>query len=80
VSFHGIEDVLCAIADSVPVDSGTPEDGVVVQVTDFQVNLPLESRMDADGSLRVTLPRGMLATGFDPPLARIRASFERSTP
>jgi hypothetical protein len=43
-----------------------------VQVTSLDLDLPLEARFASDGKLLATLPRGLMATGFERPLGRLR--------
>jgi hypothetical protein len=48
--------------------------GVSLVTSALDLDLPIEALI-ANG-LRASLPRGRLATGFDPPLCRLRARFE----
>ncbi len=68
------EHLVVALAESVPSRAGGPADSIAVQVTDLRLDLPLEARFD-DAGLLATLPRGLLATGFDHPLDRVRLTF-----
>ncbi len=68
------EEVVAALADSVPVYAGSPDEGAEIRVTDLSLDLPLEAQLAPVG-LVATLPRGLLSTGFDPELARVRITF-----
>ena len=41
-------------------------------VTALDLDVPVETRIGDDGALLATLPRGLLATGFEPPVGRLR--------
>ena len=43
-----------------------------LQVEHVSIDMPIESSLAADGSLQVANPRGLMATGFDRPLGRLR--------
>ena len=45
-------------------------------VTEWALEAPVEARIARDGSLELSMPRGRLATGFDPPLGRIALRVE----
>src|SRR5690606_37039548 len=47
-----------------------PEAGMAV--TGLSLDVPVEAAIAEDGALLMTLPRGLLATGFEPPLGRLR--------
>lgn len=68
------EHLVVALAASVPSRAAGPAGTLAVQVTDLRLDLPLEARFDVTGLL-ATLPRGLLATGFDRPLDRVRLTF-----
>ncbi len=51
--------------------------GLALEVTRLEVDAPIEARIGAEMGLAASLPRGRLATGFDPPLGHLRARFER---
>lgn len=70
--------LLLDLVGSMPDDAGSPEDGVVVAVDALDVALPVEARIGAAGELMARLPLGRLHTGFETPLARLRARFERA--
>lgn len=67
------EELLVGLMELIPlsVGDGTTE----VSVTELQINTPIETRVMSDGSLRGTLPRGRMATGFDAPHSRLYARF-----
>ena len=68
-------DLLTALVAGLPDPIGSEEAGVRVSLTDVDLTLPIESRIDRGGVLHAGLPRGTLATGFDPPLGRLSARF-----
>ncbi|XXF81321.1 hypothetical protein P2318_16640 [Myxococcaceae bacterium GXIMD 01537] len=72
---QSLEQYLVELADSVLSQAGGPGDGVALRVTRIDVDLPIEARMGAGGTMEVSPPRGRLSTGFDPHHARLRARF-----
>jgi hypothetical protein len=68
-------DLLVALAEALPAGAGAPELGAVVQVTSIDMALPVEARIERDGVLRASLPRGRMATGFHVPHGQLRARF-----
>lgn len=61
-----LEELLVAMIGELPVAGG---DLVVAAV---ELELPIESRLDAHGHLEASWPRGRFGTGFDPPLGAIQ--------
>lgn len=55
-----------------------PHEHELLRMTRVDLDLPFEARMGARAELEMSAPRGRLATGFDAPLARVSARFERS--
>ncbi|MEQ1568418.1 MAG: hypothetical protein ABMA64_22470 [Myxococcota bacterium] len=49
-------------------------------VTEWTLDAPIEAQIARDGSLELSLPRGRLATGFDPPLGRLALRVEAAEP
>lgn len=45
-------------------------------VSELQLDLPVEARFAEDGDVLMTLPRGLLATGFSLPHGRLRVTCE----
>lgn len=72
---QSLEQYLLELAEAVLAKAGGPEHGVAIHVTRVDLDLPIESRFADGGRLEVSAPRGRLATGFDPPHARLRARF-----
>jgi hypothetical protein len=70
-------DLLVALLEAVPADVGDEHAGVRVAISDLAIDLPVETRIGADGTLRASAPRGRLATGFDPPLGAMHVAFSR---
>lgn len=75
-----IEELITDLLRAMPLDAGDDAGGVRVCVTEVDVAMPLESRIDGAANLRAALPRGRLRTGFEAPLGRIRARFARGGP
>ena len=59
-----------AVAPNVP---GT--DALGLEVTDVDLVVPLESTSDSTETVLVSLPRGLLQTGFERPLGQLRLRF-----
>jgi len=70
-----LADLLIELGSAVPLWAGASGAGVELAVTQAELQVPLEARFDRDGGLRVSLPRGRLATGFQLPHAHLCASF-----
>lgn len=51
-----------------------------MDVTSVDLDVPLETRPSADGGLLASLPRGVMATGFEAPLARLRVRCREVAP
>lgn len=47
-------------------------DGLGIEVDEVHLDLPIEARIVRGGNVLMSLPRGKLATGFDPPHGRLR--------
>jgi hypothetical protein len=65
---------LCELASA----TGAPEQGTGIDVTRLELDLPLEARIAPGAVLLASLPRGLLATGFELPRCRLRARYEVS--
>jgi hypothetical protein len=63
----GFDRVILALAERLAVSAG----GGALAITGVEVDVPLEAAIESAG-LAASLPRGRMATGFDPPLARAR--------
>jgi hypothetical protein len=73
---RALDHLLVALTDLVPVGVGSKADDLFLHVRTLDLTLPVEARIESGGQLQASLPRGRLATGFDPRLARIHARFE----
>lgn len=71
-----LEDLLLSLIDTVPLEASG--DGIAIEVDELELSLPVESRFGADHRLLATVPRGRIATGFDPPACQIEVAFRRS--
>jgi hypothetical protein len=80
MKLRGIEHVLVDLADSILARAGGSEDGIEVHVTRFDLEVPCELRLNARAGMDASMPRGRLATGFDPPLGQLRAMFQEGDP
>lgn len=69
-----LEDLVVSLLDSVPQDSGSPDDGVHIQVDEVAMTLPVEVRLGAIG-LEASAPRGRYTTGFDGPIHLMSVGF-----
>jgi hypothetical protein len=72
--------VLLELVDAVPTAAVDPDSGESLGVTAIDLELPMEWRIGGGAGLDASLPRGRLATGFDPPLGRLRLALERREP
>ena len=60
-----LEDLLVAMIGELPLAGGD------LVVSAVELELPIESRLDARGHLEASWPRGRFGTGFDPPLGAV---------
>jgi hypothetical protein len=72
-----LEDLIATLAGGLPGGLGGPESGVRVESTTVDLMVPVETHVDGGGLVRATLPRGRLATGWDPLHSRLTIGFER---
>ena len=69
-----LDRLIVHLADAVAPDvSGA--DGLGLSVTDVAITVPLESMPGADDAVLVTIPRGVLKTGFERPLGRLQMTL-----
>ncbi len=68
--------LLTEILDELPLSVTGDDESVHVHNLDLRV--PIATRIDTDGTLMATAPRGRLATGFDPLIGMLTVSFKRS--
>ncbi len=66
---------LVALAAPLARGAGAPADGVVLSVDRIDLDVPVEARIGGSG-LDASLPRGLLATGFDYPRCRLRLRID----
>jgi hypothetical protein len=62
-----LEELVVALLDTVPQETGGAGDGVRIEIDEVAMTLPVEVRFGAGGGLEASAPRGRQATGFDPP-------------
>ena len=74
-TLQALGDVLSGLTDALPLEAGDPA-SVRVVVSAIDVAVPLEMRIEDGAELRVSFPRGRLATGFDPPHGRLVAHLD----
>jgi hypothetical protein len=67
--------LLVALTAPLVRGAGGPPDGVALSVSRIDVDVPLETRIGASG-IAASLPRGLLATGFDYPRGRLRLRID----
>lgn len=66
-----VEELVEHLADA--FGGATPEvPGIGIEVTEVRMDLPVEARIVRGGELEMSLPRGMMKTGFGLPLGRLR--------
>jgi hypothetical protein len=70
-------ELLVSLAGELGARAESAEAGLALAVTELDVVAPLEARLGAGAELTASLPRGRMATGFDPPLGRLTARFRR---
>ena len=68
-------DLVVSLVARFPIEAGDAASGVLLEVTEVDLRLPIEVRITEGGELTATAPRGRLATGFDLPHAHIAARF-----
>ena len=72
-----LEMLIVGLVDTLPGDAGGPEHGVRVAIGSVDLVIPVETRVDAAGLIRASLPRGRLATGYDVEHSRMVLRFDR---
>jgi len=76
-----LEELVVALLDTVPRDTGGANDGVRVEIDEVAMTLPVEVRFAAHRGIEASAPRGRLATGFDLPHQLLTLAFTtRSAP
>lgn len=70
-----LAELIVQLASAMPTGADDPAAGTWLRCDDFDLELPLEARLEHGAELHAQLPRGRLATGFDPPLGRLVAHF-----
>ena len=72
-----LEELLAGLLDAVPFGAGDAGAGICVEVEAIELALPIEARLGRDGRFLAGVPRGQLATGFDPPHGALAFVFVR---
>jgi hypothetical protein len=67
-----VDELVGHLVDSLAAYSADHDADADVLVTSLDLDLPVEARVADDGVLLMSLPRGLLATGFELPLGRLR--------
>ena len=70
-----LEELVVALLDNVPRDTGSAGDGVRVEIDEVAMTLPVEVRFGARRGLVASAPRGRYATGFDLPHHLLTVAF-----
>jgi hypothetical protein len=65
------EQLLVELADAFAVVPRQAE-GLEIAIDEIRLDLPVEARIVRGGALELSLPRGMMATGFGFPHGRLR--------
>ena len=73
-------DLLVQLVEGMPAGVASSEAQLALETTALDLTLPIESRIAHGGDLQASLPRGLLRTGFDPPLGQVVARFEVASP
>jgi hypothetical protein len=69
-------ELIVGLAGLVPERAGSPGEGILLRVGGLDLTLPVESRIGEGGELFASMPRGRMATGFDPKLSTLSVRFE----
>lgn len=70
-----LDELVVALLDAVPQDTGGAGDGVRVEIDEVGMTLPVEVRFGGRGGLEASAPRGRYATGFDLPHHLLTVAF-----
>lgn len=70
-----LDELVVALLESVPHDSGGAADGVLVAVDEVAMTLPIEARFSVLRGLEASAPRGRYGTGFDLPHHLLTITF-----
>lgn len=65
-------ELLIGLAEDLPLETGDPALGIVVEVTELDLEVPIEAHIGERGALYASLPRGRFAAGLDVPHGRVR--------
>jgi hypothetical protein len=69
-----------ALAEALPTGAGDPALGVMIDVTEVELSLPIEARFCFGNPIELSTPRGRMSTGFGVEHGRIKLVFERCSP
>ena len=69
-------ELLTALAERIEHAVASPEAGLALRVSQLDLEVPVVALIGPGGELTASLPRGRLATGFDPLLGKVSARFE----
>ncbi len=75
-----IGDLLVQLVSLMPALVASTEAQIALHTTALDLTVPIEARIVSGGDLQASLPRGLLSTGFDPPLGQVVARFEVTSP
>jgi hypothetical protein len=73
-----LEELLLSLLDAVPLEAGGAAAGVHLEVETIEVAFPIESHLAPGGRFLASVPRGRIATGFDPPHGELAFLFSRA--
>lgn len=72
-----LDDLVCHLSEGLPLSASDKAGNECLAVETVQLKLPAEWKIVENGELKGSLPRGRLATGFDPCMGRLFINFER---
>jgi len=70
-----LDELVVALLESVPQETGGTAEGVLVAVDEVAMTLPIEARFSARRGLDASAPRGRYGTGFDLPHHLLTVTF-----
>jgi hypothetical protein len=74
---RGLDELLIDLCTGLPHDVGNVDAGVAVHAVSIELEVPVESAIGKSAELHACLPRGLMTTGFQLPLSRLCARFDR---
>lgn len=75
---NALELLIVGLVDTLPSDAGGPEDGVRVEISAIDLEIPVETHIGRHGVVCASLARTRLATGYDAELGQMTLRYERT--